>query len=43
MPRKTKEIQDRSIGAIYKLVHDINHKVVDLATDLLEQRGNKKK
>lgn len=38
-----KQIQDRSIGAIYQLVHDINHKVADLASDLLEQRGNKKK
>jgi len=33
-----KRVQDGSIGAIYKLVHDINHKVADLATDLLEQR-----
>jgi uncharacterized protein YaaR (DUF327 family) len=34
-----KKVQDSSIGAIYKLIHDINHKVADLATDLLEQRG----
>ncbi len=33
-----KKVQDSSIGAIYKLIHEINHKVVDLATDLLEQR-----
>ena len=30
-----------SIGAVYNLIHEINHKVADLATDLLEQRrGN---
>ena len=38
-----KRIQDSSIGAIYKLIHDINHKVADLATDLLEQRGEKRR
>jgi uncharacterized protein YaaR (DUF327 family) len=38
-----KKIQDRSIGAIYKLIHDINHKVADLATDLLEQKREKRK
>ena len=37
-----KRIQDSSIGAVYKLIHDINHKVADLATDLLEQRGEKR-
>jgi len=31
------KVQDSSIGAIYKLIRDINHKVADLATDLLEQ------
>ena len=31
-----KKIQDSSIGAIYELIHDINHRVADLATDLLE-------
>lgn len=34
-----KKVQDSSIGAIYKLIHDINHKVADLATELLEQPG----
>jgi uncharacterized protein YaaR (DUF327 family) len=38
-----KKVQDSSIGAIYKLIHDINHKVADLATDLLEQPGAKRK
>ena len=38
-----KKVQDSSIGAIYKLIHDINHKVADLATDLLEQPGEKRK
>ena len=36
-----KKVQDSSIGAIYKLIHEVNHKVADLATDLLEQRGGK--
>ena len=38
-----KKVQDSSIGAIYKLIHDINHKVADLASDLLEQRGEKRR
>jgi uncharacterized protein YaaR (DUF327 family) len=38
-----KKIQDISIGAIYELIHDINHKVADLATDLLEQPVKKRK
>lgn len=33
-----KKVQDNSIGAIYNLVREINHKVADLATDLLESR-----
>jgi hypothetical protein len=32
------KVQDISIGAIYKFIHDINHRVADLATELLEQR-----
>jgi uncharacterized protein YaaR (DUF327 family) len=35
---EVKKVQDSSIGAVYKLIHDINHKVADLATDLLEER-----
>jgi hypothetical protein len=31
-----KNIQDTTIGAIYELVHDINHSVTDLASDLLK-------
>ncbi len=38
---EVKRIQDISIGAIYDLVHDINHKVTDLANDLLAQRKAK--
>ncbi len=38
-----KKVQDRSIGAIYKLIRDINHKVADLASDLLEQKRKKRK
>ena len=33
-----KKVQDSSIGAIYTLIHEINHKVADMATDLLEQK-----
>ena len=40
---EVKRVQDSSIGAIYQLVHDINHKVADLATELLEQREGKEK
>ena len=38
-----KKVQDSSIGAIYKLIRDINHKVADLAEDLLHQKKAKKK
>ncbi len=38
-----KKVQDSSIGAIYKLIRDINHKVADLAEDLLDQKKAKKK
>ncbi len=37
-----KKVQDSTIGAVYKLIHDINHKVADLATDLLEQPGEQR-
>jgi hypothetical protein len=33
-----RKVQDASIGAIYDLIHDINHTVADLAKDLLKQR-----
>lgn len=36
-----KKIQERSIDSIYGLIRDINHKVADLATDLLEQREDR--
>jgi uncharacterized protein YaaR (DUF327 family) len=40
---EVKKVQDSSVGAVYNLIHEINHKVADLATDLLEQRtGNGK-
>ena len=40
---EVKKVQDSSLGAVYNLIHEINHKVADLATDLLEQRtGNGK-
>lgn len=31
-----RKVQDSTIGAIYELVHDINHKVLGLASDLIE-------
>ena len=37
-----KDIQDRSIGAIYDLIRDVNHRVGNLANDLLEQREKSK-
>ena len=40
---EVKKVQDGTIGAIYQLVHDINHKVADLATELLEQRKSNEK
>ena len=33
-----REIQDRSIGAVYGAVHDINHEVMHLAKELLDAR-----
>jgi len=38
-----KKVQDSTIGAIYTLIRDINHKVADLAEDLLEQKKAAKK
>ena len=38
-----KKVQDSTIGAIYTLIRDINHKVADLATDLLAQKRPQKK
>ena len=38
-----KRIQDRSIGAIYGMIRNINHKVADIAVDLLEQRDQSDK
>ena len=37
-----KKVQDSSIGAVYTLIRDINHKVADLAKDLLEQKKPQK-
>ena len=36
--RDIREIQDRSIGAVYGAVHDINHEVMHLAKELLDGR-----
>jgi hypothetical protein len=40
---QVKKVQDSTIGAIYTLIRDINHKVADLAADLLEQKKTKRK
>jgi uncharacterized protein YaaR (DUF327 family) len=37
-----KKVQDSSIGAIYTLIRDINHKVADLATELLDKKRAKR-
>lgn len=38
-----KRIQDRSIGAIYGMIRNVNHKVADIAADLLDQRDQRNK
>lgn len=38
-----KRIQDRSIGAIYDMIRNVNHRVADVAADLLEQRDQHNK
>jgi hypothetical protein len=35
--KSIKKVQDSSIGAVYKLIHEINHEVADLATRLLDK------
>ena len=35
---EVKRIQDTSIGALYELIRDINHKIAKLAVDVLEER-----
>jgi methyl-accepting chemotaxis protein len=35
---EVRKVQETSIGAIYDLIRDINHKVGKLSTELLEQR-----
>ena len=38
-----RKIQDSTIGSIYELVHDINHKVLGLANDLIAEAPPAKK
>jgi uncharacterized protein YaaR (DUF327 family) len=38
-----RRIKNASIGTIYTIIHDINHQVADLASDLLKKRGVKKR
>ena len=35
--KNMKKVQDSSIGAVYKLIHEINHEVANLATRLLDK------
>jgi hypothetical protein len=35
---EVKRIHDQTVGAIYDLVRDVNHKLADFAADLVEQR-----
>ena len=41
--KKVKKIQDSSIGALYELIHEINHSVGRLAKDMLKQRKGTEK
>ena len=41
--KKVKKVQDSSIGALYELIHEINHSVGRLAKDVLKQRKVTKK
>ena len=36
--KNMKKVQESSIGAVYKLIHEINHEVANLATRLLDKR-----
>ena len=38
-----KKLSDASIGAIYQLVHDINHQVTDLADDFIQKAAKQNK
>jgi uncharacterized protein YaaR (DUF327 family) len=40
---EVKKVKESSIGAVYSLIHNINHKIADLATELLEQQQDKGK
>ncbi len=35
--KEAKEVQNKTIGAIYELVRDINHNVADLASDIINK------
>ena len=39
---EVKRIQDTSIGAIYDLIRDVNHKVATLADEMLEMRPSER-
>ena len=40
---EVRKIQDRTIGAVYELIHDINHRVADLAADILDEKSGGRK
>lgn len=40
---EVKKVQDRTIGAVYELIHDINHRVADLAAELLDEKSGGRK
>lgn len=41
--RDIREIQNRSIGAVYGAVHDVNHEVMHFAEQLLDGRAARRK
>jgi hypothetical protein len=40
--KEVRKLQDRSIGAIYGLIREVNEKVGTLAHDLLEEAGRRR-
>ena len=40
---QVKKVQDSTIGAIYTLIRDINHKIADLAEDLQKKKKSTRK
>ena len=36
---EARKLQDRSIGAVYDVIRDVNDRIAELASDLLHSRG----